>query len=102
MAGVDVLEQAVLDAVGRDEHHAGGVPGLLVQQHAHRLGATAGDVFDVGDQVERAVAPGRYSRMSNTPWPAGSRPVRKVGQAAQEWEGRQERDTPLRPRAISV
>ena len=30
MAGVHVLEQAVLDAVGRDEDDAGHVPGLAV------------------------------------------------------------------------
>jgi hypothetical protein len=44
----------------------------------------------VGARIERdetgslRLAPGLYSRMSKTPWPPGSRPVRKVGQAAQE------------------
>ena len=181
MAGVDVLEQAVLDPVGRHEHHAGGVPlaarpsaaawrprgarvtsstsairssgrwrnvvqdppligqptrgpasgrvavGRALRDHA----AGDGDALDVGRRIGQrhvhqqrrppglataaaarwgrgstgtrpaagGLTPGRYSRMSKTPCPAGSRPVRKVGQAAHECEGRQERDTPFWPAA---
>ena len=47
----------------------------------------------------RRLAPGWCSRMSNTPWPAGSRPVRKVGHAAQECDGVHDRETPRRPRS---
>ena len=50
----------------------------------------------------RRLAPGWCSRMSNTPWPAGSRPVRKVGHAAQECDGVHDRETPRRPRSMSA
>ena len=53
-----VLEQAVLDAVGRDEHHAGDVPLVGVHQRAHGLGAGAGDALDVVAELDRAAAEG--------------------------------------------
>src|SRR6187551_532595 len=62
----------------------------------------------VGARIERdetgslRVTPGLYSRMSKTPCPPGSRPVRNVGQAAQEWDGMQDRETPRRPRSTSL
>ena len=56
VAGMDVLEQAVLDPVGRDEDDAGGVPLLGVQQPPHGLGARAVVALDVVDEVERPVA----------------------------------------------
>ena len=77
MAGVDVLEQAVLDPVGRHEHHAGGVPLVLVHQRAHGGRAAAADVLDVGDQVERPVAERRPR--SAVDRPADARPgLRRV------------------------
>jgi len=47
--------------------------------------------IDAEETGSRRVAPGRYSRMSKTPWPPGSRPVRKVGQAAPAVEQTAER-----------
>ena len=182
VAGMDVLDQAVLDAVGRDEHHAGHVPRARCPSAVRiGLGAGRGDALDVVDEVDRAaaegrpgaavdrpvaargrpragasrprfggitppamatplisdaadrsagrsraascgrprssaaarwargssgtrpasagVAPGLCSRMSNTPWPAGSTPVRKVGHAAQECDGMHERDDAAAGRA---
>ena len=44
--------------------------------------------------------PGTVSRMSSTPWSAGSTPVRNDGHAAHEWVGTVERRTPFCPRSI--
>ena len=56
MPRVDVLEQTVLRAVGGDEHHAGDVPRLLVEESAHRLCAAKGQPFEVGDEIVGAMA----------------------------------------------
>ena len=71
MAGVHVLEQAVLDAVGRHEDHAGRIPGLLVHQAAHGLGAAAGDVLDVGQQLQRPAPEGRPGTAVDRPAQVG-------------------------------
>ena len=71
MAGVHVLEQAVLDAVGRHEDHAGRIPGLLVHQPAHGLGAAAGDVLDVGHQLQRLAPEGRPGAAVDRPAQVG-------------------------------
>ena len=62
----------------------------------------------VGARIERdetgirRVWPGRCSRMSNTPWPEGSTPVRNDGHAAHECDGSTERATPRLPRPASA
>ncbi len=56
MPRMDVLEQAVLEPVGRDEDHARGVPRLLVHERAHRSGALAGEPLEIGDELERPLA----------------------------------------------
>ena len=56
---MDVLEQAVLDPVGRDEDEARGVPLLRVEQPSHRLGAGRARALDVGDEVGGPAAEGR-------------------------------------------
>jgi hypothetical protein len=55
MPGMDVLEEAVLGAVGRDEDEAGGVPRLLVQERAHRRGPPPRDVLELVDELHRLV-----------------------------------------------
>jgi hypothetical protein len=56
MPGMDVLEQAVLSPVRRDEDEAGGVPGLFVQEGAHGFSAAASDVLELLDELDRLVA----------------------------------------------
>ena len=65
------------------------------------LGPGRGEDRPRRTRAAAASRPGRYSRMSKTPCPPGSRPVRNVGQAAHECEGRHERETPRRPRSTS-
>ena len=59
VAGMDVLEEAVLDPVGRDEDEAGGVPLLGIEQPPHCFGAPPARALDVLDEVERPAAEGR-------------------------------------------
>ena len=55
MARMDVLEQTVLRAIRRDEHRAGDIPLLLVEERAHRGRARAGERLEVVDELGRAV-----------------------------------------------
>ena len=65
---MDVLEQAVLRAIRRDEHRAGDVPLLLVEERAHRGRALAGEGLEVVNELGRTVTKRR-------PGPAVDRPA---------------------------
>src|SRR5665809_162943 len=57
---------------------------------------------DLDVMGRRLDTPGLCSRMSNTAWPAGLRPVMNVGHAVQECEGTVERQSPYAPRSMSA